>query len=180
MRCPLPASLFLLALACQPAVPPVVASASQPELVDATVGQLTVKVPRAWRSIAVKSPMRKAQWALPGPTGANDADLTVYFFGAQAGTLEANLDRWKKQFEQVPPDNAKTTTIPGKGGPITVLEVSGTYVAEKVPGSGDRLHENDWSLLAAVVGTTEGALYFKLVGPAPTVAKWKSAFLTMF
>ena len=156
---------------------------SKPALpkVAAKVGALELQVPAEWRSIVVKSPMRKAQWALPAAAGAADADLTVFHFGAQAGSLEANLNRWKGQFEQVPADNAQTSTIPRKDqSPITVLEVAGTYVAERAPGSGDRFHEKDWRLLAAVVETKDGALYFKLVGPAATVTKWKAAFLAMF
>jgi len=177
MRC---LALVVLSLVPQQQSQPASRPESRPA-VEAKVGPLTLTVPGEWRSLAIKSPMRKAQWALPAAAGAADADLTVFHFGAQAGSLQANLDRWKNQFQQAPADNATTTTVARKGqSPITVLEVAGTYVAEKTPGGGERYQEKDWRLLAAVVETGDGAFYFKLVGPAATVAKWKDAFLRMF
>jgi hypothetical protein len=180
MRCLV---LTVVLLAPQQQSQPSSQPASQPAAatVAAKVGPLSLKVPGEWRSIVPKSSMRKAQWALPGAAGASDADLTVFHFGPSAGTLQANLDRWKGQFEQAPPNNATTSSIERKGAsPITVLEVSGKYVAEKSPGSGERYGEKDWRMLAAVVETADGSFYFKLVGPAATVQKWKDSFLKMF
>jgi hypothetical protein len=125
--------------------------------------------------------MRKAQFRLPhAEKDADDASLVVYYFGAQAGTLQANLDRWCGQFEQ--PDGkpsaevVKTSQHELNGITVHEVDLSGTYVAETAPGSGERVHKEGWRMLAAVFEAKDGPYYAKLVGPTATVAKWEASF----
>jgi hypothetical protein len=127
------------------------------------------------------SAMRKAQFRLPrADKDAADASLVVYHFGAQAGTFQANLDRWCGQFVQ--PDGKPSSEVMKSSQRelhgITVHEVdlSGTYVAETAPGSGEHVHEDGWRMLAAVFEAKDGPYYAKLVGPSATVAKWEPSF----
>jgi hypothetical protein len=125
-----------------------------------------------WITDPPTSSMRKAQYRLPGTAG--EATLVVYHFPANAGTLEANLERWAGQFEQ--PDGvesqARMTREQRRVQDLDVLlvDLAGTYVAETFPGSGERVREEGWRMLAAVIETPEGPYYAKLVGPADTVA----------
>mgnify|MGYP001212238729 FL=1 len=57
-----------------------------------------------------------------------------------------------------------------------MLDVPGTYVAAVRPGSTSRLNKTDFRLLAAVVETPAGPYFFKLTGPARSVARWDNAF----
>lgn len=124
-----------------------------------------------WIEETPSSAMRKAQYRLPGDAG--EATLVVYHFGPRTGTLEANLERWAGQFEQ--PDggesSARMTREPRRVGELEVLlvDLSGTYVAETFPGSGEHVREEGWRMLTAVIDTPEGPYYAKLVGPQATV-----------
>ncbi len=127
------------------------------------------------------SAMRKAQFRLPrAEKDAADASLVVYHFGAQAGTFQANLDRWCGQFVQ--PDGKASSEVMKSSqrqlNGLTVHEVdlSGTYVAETAPGSGEHVHEEGWRMLAAVFEAKDGPYYAKLVGPEATVSKWEPSF----
>jgi hypothetical protein len=56
------------------------------------------------------------------------------------------------------------------------VDLSGTYVAETTPGSGQHLRKEGWRLLGSIVEAKEGPYYVKLVGPAATVKHWESSF----
>ena len=147
-------------------------------------GALKFDAPAGWVSKTPSSTMRVAEYVLP-KTGndAEDATATVYFFGSgQGGTVQANLDRWVGQMTQ--PDGrpskdvAKTTTFKTKSGlNVTLLDVSGTYVAEVQPGSAERFNKPGFRLRAAVIETPDGPYFVKLTGPAATVARWDEPFL---
>ncbi len=145
---------------------------------------LTFDPPAGWVSKTPSSTMRVAEFALPKAGGdAEDAELTVFFFGSgQGGTVQANLDRWLSQMTQ--PDGrasteaAKTTSFRTKSGlAVTLLDVTGTYVAEVRPGTTERFNKSGFRLRAAVIQTPGGPYFVKLTGPAATVAKWDAAFL---
>jgi hypothetical protein len=149
--------------------------------------QASAKTPSAfpvqegWKVETPTSAMRKAQFTLPhAEKDAKDASLVVYYFGAQAGTFQANLDRWCGQFQQpdgrASADVLKQSTREVNGIPVHEVDLSGTYVAETAPGSGEHVHEEGWRMLAAVFEAKDGPYYAKLVGPAATVAKWEASF----
>jgi hypothetical protein len=131
-----------------------------------------------WIVATPTSNMRVAQFVLPGSAG--DAELVVYFFGERGGSLEANLERWAGQFEQ--PDGGAShermlrSDREVAGLIVTVVDLSGTYVAETSPGSGEHVNKPLWRMLAAVIEAPEGPYYAKLTGPAVTVAHWEDSF----
>jgi len=145
---------------------------------------LKYDAPKDWISKPPASAMRVAEFSLPKATGdPEDASLTIYFFGAgQGGNVQANIDRWVSQMVQ--PDGkpsaqvAKTSKLTANGLTITLVDVSGTYVAEVTPGSAERLNKPGFRQRAAVIETAEGPYFIKLVGPAATVAKWDESFMT--
>jgi hypothetical protein len=147
------------------------------------VGQSTLHydAPDDWLEQRSESPMRVTQFQLPRvPGDAEDAELVVFYFGGSGGSVEANLQRWIGQMEQ--PDGrssfevASTTGFDANGLAVTVLDVPGIYVAAVSPGSVTRLSKPDFRLLAAVVETPVGPYFFKLTGPARTVARWNDQF----
>ena len=142
---------------------------------------LHLSAPKEWTVRPSSSAMRVAQYALPRAAGdSEDGELIVYFFGGQGGSVQANLDRWLGQMAQ--PDGrpskavATTETLTVNGMKITVLDVSGTYVAEMAPGSPTRHNKPGFRLKAAVVETGGGPYFVKLTGPAKTVERWNTAF----
>ena len=140
---------------------------------------LKFDVPAGWTSKPPTSPMRVAEFTLPRATGdSEDASVTVFFFGAsQGGNVQANIDRWIGQMAQ--PDGqpsskvAKTTASTAASGlKLSIVDVSGTYVAEVAPGSSERFNKSGFRQIAVYVATPSGPYFVKCVGPTATVAKW--------
>jgi len=143
---------------------------------------LKFDAPAGWVSKTTSSSMRVAEFTLPKSGGdTEDASLVVYFFGGQGGTVQANIDRWVGQMAQ--PDGkasaavAKTSNLLANGLKVTLVDVSGTYVAEVAPGSTEKFNKPGFRLRAAVVETAEGPYFIKLTGPAATVTKWDESFV---
>lgn len=145
-------------------------------------GELTFTAPSEWVVEAPTSKMRKAQYRLPHADGdTEDASLVVYYFGSGGGGgREANLERWAGQFEQ--PDGGDSAALlksvdrTVNGLAVTDVELSGTYIAETTPGSGERLRKEGWRMLASIIEAKEGPYYAKLVGPAATIARWEPSY----
>ena len=144
-----------------------------------SVAALKFDLPAGWTSKATTSSMRVAEFTLPAAKGdAEDASVTVFFFGAsQGGNVQANIDRWIGQMAQ--PDGqpstkvAKTTaTTAASGLKLSIVDVSGTYVAEVAPGSSERFNKPGFRQIAVYVATPGGPYFVKCVGPTATVAKW--------
>jgi hypothetical protein len=148
----------------------------------APLATLKFDAPPDWVSKAPSSSMRVAEWSLPKAAGdAEDAILTLYFFGAsQGGNVQANLDRWIGQMAQ--PDGrqskdvAKTSSLTSHGLKVTFVDVTGTYVAEVTPGSTEHFNKPGFRQCAAVVETPGGPYFVKLTGPEKTVAKWQDSY----
>lgn len=143
------------------------------------IGPLTAAAPQSWKVRPTSSGMRAAEWTIPGKDG--EAELVVYYFGAGgAGSAEANLERWVKQFEQPDgspsTDKAKIDKKTVAGMPVTLVEVSGHYVAAVMPGATEKHDKPNHTLLGAIVETAAGPYYFKLVGPQATAAAIKKDF----
>ena len=132
---------------------------------------LSFTAPEGWKPAATSSSMRVAQFVLPRAAGdSQDAELVVYYFGGSGGTIDANIDRWVAQMQQpagAKPARAKRTV---NGLAVTLVDVSGTYVAEMTPGAAQRHNSPNFRLRAGVVETPNGPYFIKLTGPAKTVA----------
>jgi hypothetical protein len=134
--------------------------------------------PPEWKRSEKKSMMRKASYVVPRASGDSaDGDLGVFFFGAgQGGGLEANVDRWVKQFKGTKPEEVKRADRTVNGIVVHFVEIaSGTYDAGPM-GGGDGKPKENYALLGAIVDAPGGSHFFKLVGPKATVAKAKKSF----
>ena len=142
---------------------------------------LTFTTPDGWRQSPGGSPMRVAEFALPRADGdAEDAQLIVYYFGGQGGSVEANIERWVGQMQQA--DGKPSTAVARKeirtvnGLKVTLVDVDGTYIAETAPGAGARHNKPHFRLRAGVVETPKGPYFIKLTGPEKTVTRWNRAY----
>jgi hypothetical protein len=141
---------------------------------------LTFLAPPEWKPVAVSSTMRVAQWALPHAAGdTQDAELIVYYFGGQGGSLDANIERWTGQMQQ--PDGRPSTAVKRdsrtiNGLKVTLVDLTGTYVAEMAPGSGQLHHSPNFRMRAGYIETANGPYFIKLVGPAKTVGAFDKQF----
>ena len=142
---------------------------------------LTYTAPAAWKAVPTTSEMRVAQFMLPRAAGdGEDAELVVYYFGGSGGSVEANVERWIGQMEQ--PDGRPSQAVATRetrsfnGLTFSLVDVSGTYTAEMMPGSQQRHNNRNYRLRAAVVDTPNGPYFIKLTGPAKTVGAHGPAF----
>ena len=142
----------------------------------ATATALVWEVPEGWVSQSPSSPMRRAQYLVPGPGG--DAELVVFYFGpGQGGDAMANARRWAGQFKQ--PDGrdasqAMTTNTRTVGDiPVLLVEVGGTYTGGMSSGGSEA---PGYRLLGAVAKGPDANWFFKLTGPQATIAAQRAGF----
>jgi hypothetical protein len=129
------------------------------------------EAPKDWVKEKPKSAMRKAQYKVPDKEKkAKDAELTLFFFGANAGSVEDNLKRWAGQMGQ---KEFKPEKIEGKCK-VTLVDLAGTY-QERF----DTPAVENARMLAAVAETPDGPWFFKLVGPADTVGDWREEMVKL-
>lgn len=151
-------------------------------LIATLAASLTFTAPTNWKPVTVSSSMRVAQWALPHAAGdTQDGELVVYYFGGQGGSLDANIERWVGQMTQA--DGKPATTVKRdsrtiNGLKVTLVDLSGTYVAEMAPGSGQLHNSPGFRMRAGYIETSNGPYFIKLVGPSKTIAAHEKSFET--
>lgn len=131
--------------------------------------------PPAFKRVPPPNPMRKASFVVPRAEGDSaDGDISVSYFGpGQGGSIDANVDRWVKQFGDVKPGDVKRADREANGLRQHTVELdSGAFAGM---GSSDKAKSN-YGLVGAIIETPSGTYFFKLTGPAKTVQKAKSDF----
>jgi hypothetical protein len=136
---------------------------------------LSFAVQPGWIEEEPENEMRVAQFRLPPAEGvADEARLIVFHFPEMRGDVQANIDRWADQFDTAAEPQVSSYEVGGNA--VTVVDISGRYVAETRPASGEYYDEPGWRLLASIVQTSEGPYFFRMVGPGATIAKWADSF----
>ena len=156
---------YLALAACLVAIVPTVA-----------VGQtaLTYAAPSGWLAAEPSSSMRVAEFTLPRVApDQDDGSAVIYYFQGAGGSVQENLDRWAAQIRSV--GESTTTSFEVDGMPVTVIDISGTYVADVGPGSPDRYDEPEHRLIAAVIETVGGPFFLEIVGPKGTIERWSDS-----
>jgi len=133
--------------------------------VDFVVGSFTFVRPESWEWVTPTSPMRKAQLSVPGKAGGPAAEVTFFHFGpGQGGSVQANVDRWFKQFSDGYTD-AKTEQAGNTT--ITFVKAEGTF-ASGMPG-GPTTPMKDYAMRGAILESSSGDVYVKMTGPKEVV-----------
>jgi hypothetical protein len=133
---------------------------------------LAWKAPARWQLVPNASTMRIATYRIPRVAGdPADAELSIVKAG---GTVDANVERWIGQFGPEGQKTAKRSTRTVGKLDVALVEIKGTYsggmmMKEATPTS-------DWALLGAVVSTPDMPHFFKLTGPAKSVAAARAEF----
>jgi len=134
-------------------------------------------VPKAWLT-QIEGEMRIATYIVPGATRDDDAECAVYYFGPGAGGgVDLNLKRWQDEFATVETRDLQRRDVHGIA--IVTLALTGTYSGHTMrtdAAAGPHAH---WSMLAAIVSGPRGDVFFKLTGPATTVAAAATPFDAM-
>jgi hypothetical protein len=159
-------------LSAQPKAAPVAApigSAPQEPM------RITWEDPPSFKRVPPPNPMRKASFVVPRAEGDTaDGDISVSYFGpGQGGSIDANVDRWVKQFGDVKPGDVKRADREANGLRQHTVELdSGSFAGM---GSADKAKAN-YGLIGAIIETPSGTYFFKLTGPSKTVKQAKADF----
>jgi hypothetical protein len=142
-------------------------------------GGLTFEVPAAWKSNPPSSSMRRAELTI-GPQGGDKepAELVVFAFPGGAGTVEANVQRWRSQFKDADgnPPRIESKLVKGKNVDVTRVETAGHYFPSQFPGRPKEPDRPNYRLLGAIVQTQATGYFLKMVGPEETMQAVRGDF----
>jgi hypothetical protein len=121
--------------------------------------------------------MRAATYIIPAAEGDSEPAECPVFVNLGGG-VEANITRWIGQFEKTDGDpKRKTETI--NEMPVTTIDVGGAYKGGGPMIGQPSMLKPGYRLLGAIVEGPEGDIFFKLTGPAKTVAAAENEFNEM-
>ncbi len=144
-----------------------------------TVAGLKWASPAGWKNLGAQT-MRAATYDVPSAPGDKEnAECVVYFFGqGQGGTVEANMERWKSQFQTAngKPAPSKIATRTVNGLPATTIDISGAYSGMGGPMAQTHSVQQGYRLLGAILINPGGNIFLKFTGPAKTVAANQQKF----
>lgn len=140
------------------------ADAESPNVVALDAFQLTA--PASWPRKPVSSQFVLAEFALPRAAGDElDGRVTVSTAG---GGVEANINRWKGQF-QPEPKSASQEQIEIAGVKATLVDLAGDFNDQRGPFAPGELRKS-YRMIATILPVA-GQLYFiKATGPEKTIA----------
>jgi hypothetical protein len=121
--------------------------------------------------------MRTATYMIPAAAGDSEEAECAVFMNIGGG-VQANIDRWVGQFEKT--DGAPAQKLEAINGlSVTTVDVSGTF-----KGGGQMMGQSNgpkssYRLLGAIAEAPGGEVFFKLTGPAKTVAAAQGEFQAM-
>ena len=135
--------------------------------------------PPSWKAEGPR-PMRAATYLITPATGDQGvAECVVNYFGpGQGGGIEANVERWKGQVigADGKPAPAKVDKRTVRGIAITLIDASGTYTGMGGPMAGGAKQVPGYRLIGAIAEGPGGHVFFKLTGPAKTIAAEQKNF----
>jgi hypothetical protein len=147
-------------------------------LAEAAAG-LRWTAPAEWK-LGAPRPMRAATYSIIPAAGEQGvAECVVNYFGpGQGGSVDANIERWKGQVlgPAGKPAAAMVEKRTVRGVPITVIDSSGAYTGMGGPMALSTKPVPGYRLLGAIVEGPGGTVFFKLTGPAGTIARHEKNF----
>ncbi len=159
--------------AAMPGAPAKPSSATE---VAASLG-ITWDEPPGWERKAAQNAMRKATYRIPRVAGdSDDAELAIFYFGpGQGGAIEANVERWIRQFPEVKPDAVHRDTRTLRGLRQHIIRIERATFSGGMPG-GPSEAKAGWGLLGAIVEAANGPYFFKVTGPTRTLSAAQKTF----
>lgn len=135
---------------------------------------LTFKHPATWTKVPSASAMRLATIEIKVEGEAQPMQMGVFASNA-AGGVQANVDRWLKQFAAEPKPETKVEELDANGTKVTLVTATGTF-NDMMAGKGP---QQNFTLLGAIIPAGENNVFLKLTGPKEGVAKVAEEFKKM-
>lgn len=141
---------------------------------------LQMSAPKGWGAVKPSIGIIAHEFRVPAADGdLADGRATIMSAG---GSIEANVERWQKQFlgpdgqPLANPPEPERRTIAGRE--VTIVDLSGTYLDSRGP-MAPAVQRPGYRMLAAVIPTDTANYFVKFYGPATTVAANAEAFQAM-
>ena len=143
------------------------------------VSDIKFDVPKAWEKMQPASSMRQAQFRIRREGIKTPGEVVYFYFGpGGAGGVDANIQRWFKQFkEPVAQLGTQTEKMEVKGMGLTLVRASGTFMSGSPVGPKTAM--KDYSLLAGILEAPAGSIFIKCTGPRDLVEDARSEFVKM-
>lgn len=171
-----PLFAFVLSVsACLLILPVDLATAEDADDKSLTSGGLRFPVTAGWSLKAKPRAMSDGGMTYKTEGVKTGLDADFYYFGkGQGGSVQANIARWKGQFQGTPKE-VETSKL--AGGKIEFLHLEGTFMSG--PPFGQKTPLKDHTMLAAILTAAEGPVFVKMTGPKADVAQAIVAFKAM-
>ena len=146
------------------------------------VGEFTFKAIAPWKSKdSAPRPMSQGGFSLPGAEGAKSMDADFYHFGSgQGGDVEANVTRWKGQFQPAEDGTAvkfdREEWVFGKRK-VTLVILQGTFLSGSPFGA--KTAVPDSAMVGAILESDTGHVFVKFTGPQKQILANREAFLKL-
>jgi hypothetical protein len=123
--------------------------------------------------------MRVATYSIPpSSAGSETGECAVFYFGkSEGGDVEANMKRWIGQFEASGDPVRTSQSVDGMN--VSMIDLSGTYLASAGPMMAAGERKEGYRLLGAIVEAPDGSVFFKLTGPEETIRSGEGEFETL-
>lgn len=132
---------------------------------------LNIKAPQGWVQREPQVSLILAEFRLPKAEGDEaDGRLTVSTAG---GSIEANVDRWRGQFDDLQDKPSETIEVAGRQ--VTLVDLAGTYNDQRGPFAPGEKRPN-YRMLGAIIPLDGDDLFVKAYGPQKTMAAHEAAF----
>jgi len=153
--------------------------ADEPKTQTIEARGLTFEAPKDWKKVETTSRMRAAQLKVD-PVDGDDfpAELVVYVFPGGAGSVDDNVERWRKQFkdENGAAPKVETQKVQAKSLEASRVEIAGHYHPTSFPGLPPEKDRANARLLGAIVTTDKFGYFLKMVGPDKTMKEISPKF----
>lgn len=136
--------------------------------------------PSRWQT-GPEKPMRAATYLIPAAAGDSEGGECAVFVGIGGG-VDANIKRWIGQFQQADGGSSEAKAKQKKetinGFSATTVDLTGIYTGGGMAmGQGQpSVKKPDYRLLGAIIESPSGDVFFKITGPAKTIAAAQGDF----
>lgn len=146
------------------------------------VGEFTFKPNAPWKAKeSAPRPMSQGGFSLPAADGGKPMDADFYHFGnGQGGDVEANVTRWKGQFQPAEDGTAvkfdREEWTFGKRK-VTLVILQGTFMNGSPFGAKTAMPDS--AMIGAILQSDSGDVFVKFTGPAKQILASREAFLKL-
>ncbi len=138
-------------------------------------GELEFPKPPEWEWVKPAVAFRTLQYRVPHAAGDGELIVSAFAIG-DGGGVQANIDRWQKQFQGA---DGMAVEVTKSERTVAGIQVTRADCAGLFLGMGMEKGKPGMAQLGAIVQGPQQMIFIRLIGPQATVDAWRSAFERM-